>query len=90
SKETSKGDTLPKSSKTDKSASTEKTVKEATHEVTIGKEEPVQENVNDADQPQDDEPRTYKFPWFKKPPRPATLDPEWNTPKIMDDQPKQP
>ncbi|GKE01760.1 hypothetical protein Tco_1389743, partial [Tanacetum coccineum] len=90
SNETSKGDTPPKSSKTDKSESTEKIVKEATHEVTMGKEEPVQENVNDADQPQDDEPRIDKFPWFKQPPRHTTPDPEWNTAKFMDDQPKQP
>nr|GFA66929.1 hypothetical protein [Tanacetum cinerariifolium] len=54
SKETSKGNTLPKSSKTKKSASAKESVKEATHEVTMGEEEPVQENVNDADQPQDD------------------------------------
>nr|GEZ16606.1 hypothetical protein [Tanacetum cinerariifolium] len=50
SKETSKGKTLPKSSKTRKSAAAKESVKEATHEVTIGDEEPVQENVNDVDQ----------------------------------------
>ncbi|GKE00417.1 hypothetical protein Tco_1388400, partial [Tanacetum coccineum] len=55
SKKTSKGDTLPKSSKTCKFMSAEESVKEATHEVTMGEVEPVQENVNDADQPQDDE-----------------------------------
>nr|GEZ53631.1 hypothetical protein [Tanacetum cinerariifolium] len=53
SKETSKGDTLPKSSKPCISASTEESVKEASHKVTMGEEEHVQENVNNADQPQD-------------------------------------
>ncbi|GKA26591.1 hypothetical protein Tco_0712700 [Tanacetum coccineum] len=54
SKKTSKGDTPPKSSKTGKSASAEESVKEATHKVTMGEEELVQENVNNADQPQAD------------------------------------
>ncbi|GJZ04269.1 hypothetical protein Tco_0537544 [Tanacetum coccineum] len=53
SKETSKGDTPPKSSKTGNSASAGELVKEATHEVIMGDEEPVQESVNDVDQPQD-------------------------------------
>ncbi|GJR99538.1 hypothetical protein Tco_0316047 [Tanacetum coccineum] len=79
SKETYKGDTLPKSSKTSKFASAKESVKEATHKVTIGEEKPVHENVNDADQPQDDsEPQTdnaLKKNWFKKPPRPPTPDP---------------
>ncbi|GJW13749.1 hypothetical protein Tco_0017882 [Tanacetum coccineum] len=79
SKETYKGDTLPKSSKTGKSAFAEESVKEATHEVTMGEEEPVQENVNDADQLRDDsELQTDNAPkmnWFKKPPRPPTPDP---------------
>nr|GEU47267.1 putative reverse transcriptase domain-containing protein [Tanacetum cinerariifolium] len=63
-----------------KSASGEESVKEATHEVTMGEEEPVQENANDADQPQDDsEPQTDNDPkknWFKRPPRPPTQDPK--------------
>ncbi|GJZ05985.1 hypothetical protein Tco_0539778 [Tanacetum coccineum] len=79
SKETYKGDTLPKSSKTSKFASAKESVKEATHKVTIGEEKPIHENVNDADQPQDDsEPQTdnaLKKNWFKKPPRPPTPDP---------------
>ncbi|GJZ63140.1 retrovirus-related pol polyprotein from transposon TNT 1-94 [Tanacetum coccineum] len=53
SKETSKGDTPPKSSKTGNSASAGELVKEATHEVIMGDEEPVQESANDVDQPQD-------------------------------------
>ncbi|GKC32024.1 retrovirus-related pol polyprotein from transposon TNT 1-94 [Tanacetum coccineum] len=77
SKETSKGDTPPKTSKTGKSASAKESVKEATHKVTTGNEEPVQENVNDADQPQDGE-AAPKNDWFKQPPRPPTPDTEWN------------
>ncbi|GJS32810.1 hypothetical protein Tco_0531192 [Tanacetum coccineum] len=75
SKKTSKGDTLPKSSKTGKSASAEESVKEATHEATMGEEEPVQEKVNNADQPQDGE-AAPKNDLFKKSPRPPTLDPD--------------
>ncbi|GKG40682.1 hypothetical protein Tco_0469894, partial [Tanacetum coccineum] len=94
SKKTSKGDTLPKSSKTGKSAFAEESVKEATHEVTMGEEEPVQENVNDADQLRDDsELQTDNAPkmnWFKQPLRPPTQDPEWNKCQVVNDQPKQP
>nr|GEU49871.1 hypothetical protein [Tanacetum cinerariifolium] len=72
SKKTSKGNNSPKSSKTGKSASDAKTVEEATHEVTIGDEELGQENVNDADQPQDDSvpmsDTATKNDWFKQPP----------------------
>ncbi|GKB53339.1 hypothetical protein Tco_0904092 [Tanacetum coccineum] len=90
SKETFKGDTPPKYSKTSKSASAEETVKEATHEVTMGEEEPVQENVNDADQPQEvATPRKEKLDWFKQPPRPPTPDLEWNKCQVVDDQPEQ-
>ncbi|GKA16751.1 hypothetical protein Tco_0696588 [Tanacetum coccineum] len=85
SKETSKGDTPPKSSKTGKSKFVEESVKEATYEVIMGKEEPVQENVNDADQL--DGEAAPKNNWFKQPPRTPTSDPEWNKGKeIFDGQ----
>ncbi|GJU93066.1 hypothetical protein Tco_1317822 [Tanacetum coccineum] len=65
-KETFKGNTPPKYSKTSKFASTEETVKEATHEVTMGEEEPVQENMNDANQPQEDAtPRKEKLDYME-------------------------
>ncbi|GKE08215.1 hypothetical protein Tco_1411766, partial [Tanacetum coccineum] len=64
SNETLKGDTLPKSSKTCKSVSAEESVKEAIHEVIIGDEEPVQENVNDTDQPQDVIIDQHEQNWF--------------------------
>nr|GEY03575.1 reverse transcriptase [Tanacetum cinerariifolium] len=80
SKKTSKGDTPPKSSKIGKSAVAEESGKEAIHEVTMGIEEPVHENVNDVDQHlNESEPKTYSTPehdWFKQPPRPPTPDPE--------------
>ncbi|GKG42501.1 hypothetical protein Tco_0476799, partial [Tanacetum coccineum] len=88
-KKTSKGDTPPKSSKTSKSTSAKESVKEVTHEVTMGDEEPVQENVNNVDQPQDDE-ATPKNDWFKQPPMPLTPDLEWNSCQVVDDQPEQP
>ncbi|GJZ15856.1 hypothetical protein Tco_0551533 [Tanacetum coccineum] len=88
SKETSKGDTPPKSSKTGKSKFVEESVKEATYEVIMGKEEPVQENVNDADQL--DGEAAPKNNWFKQPPRTPTSDPEWNSCQVVDDQPEQP
>ncbi|GKA07724.1 hypothetical protein Tco_0686948, partial [Tanacetum coccineum] len=77
------------SSKTGKFISAEESVKEATHKVTMGEEEPVQENVNDADQPQDDE-VVPKNNWFKQPPRPPTPDLEWNSCQVVDDQTEQP
>ncbi|GJS62436.1 putative ribonuclease H-like domain-containing protein [Tanacetum coccineum] len=67
SKETSKGDTLPNTSKTGKYASVKESVKEATHEI-------------------DNAPKKN---WFKQPPRPPTLDLEWNKCQVIDDQLKQ-
>ncbi|GKE43807.1 hypothetical protein Tco_1471091, partial [Tanacetum coccineum] len=93
SKETSKGDTLLKYSKIGKYASVKESVKEANFEVTMGEEEPVQENVNDADQPQANPEQQIdnapKKNWFKQPPRPPTLDLEWNKCQVIDDQLKQ-
>ncbi|GJS27520.1 hypothetical protein Tco_0488140 [Tanacetum coccineum] len=84
SKESSKGKTPPKTSKTIKSVHAEETVKEATHEVAMDVEEPNQEDAeNNAHQPQSkDASKTSKIPskyWFKQPLRPPTPDPEWNT-----------
>ncbi|GJX51041.1 hypothetical protein Tco_0277886 [Tanacetum coccineum] len=81
SKESTKGKTLPKTSKTRKSVHAKDIVEEATHEVAMDVEEPTQENAkNNADQPQiKDALKTSKIPnkdWFKQPPRPPTPDPE--------------
>ncbi|GJY78961.1 hypothetical protein Tco_0484762 [Tanacetum coccineum] len=50
--------------------------------------------VRDDDQPQDtSEPKTAKKPnpeWFKQPPRPLTLDPEWNKHQVVLGQTEQP
>ncbi|GJR89275.1 hypothetical protein Tco_0213286 [Tanacetum coccineum] len=37
----------------------------------------------------DSDPRKYNSTWFKQPPRPKTLDPEWNQDKNVDDGPEQ-
>ncbi|GKB19333.1 hypothetical protein Tco_0853256 [Tanacetum coccineum] len=74
SKKTSKGNTPPKSSKNGKSASAKSPdYRRATHEVTMGDEEPVQDNVNDVDQPNGE--AELKNDWFKQTSRPPTLDP---------------
>ncbi|GJS13252.1 hypothetical protein Tco_0407724 [Tanacetum coccineum] len=95
SKETSKGNTLPKDSCTDKPVNAEETVTKPTEEVTMDAEENIinDDVVNDADQPQDDAvPKTDNAPknnWFKPPPRPPTPDLKWNKCRIVDDQPEQ-
>ncbi|GJU61206.1 hypothetical protein Tco_1243041 [Tanacetum coccineum] len=50
-------------------------------------EEPTQdEGVKHTDQPQsDDTSKNDNSIWFKQPPRPETLDPDWNTVKAADD-----
>ncbi|GJU30767.1 hypothetical protein Tco_1174356 [Tanacetum coccineum] len=92
SKDTSKGNSPPKTSKFDKSVHAKETVVEPTKEVTI--DAATKDVVNDADQLQDDlEPKTDNAPkhdWFKQPPRPPTPDLEWNKYQVVDDQPEQP
>ncbi|GJU65073.1 hypothetical protein Tco_1246908 [Tanacetum coccineum] len=49
--------------------------------------------VHDVDQPQDSSEqktdKTPKYNWFTQPPRPPTLDPEWNTIQVVDDAPEE-
>ncbi|GKA39646.1 hypothetical protein Tco_0732197 [Tanacetum coccineum] len=49
--------------------------------------------VHDVDQPQDaskqKKDKTAKYNWFTQPPRPPTLDPEWNTVQVVDDAPEE-
>ncbi|GKD04113.1 hypothetical protein Tco_1179087 [Tanacetum coccineum] len=49
--------------------------------------------VHDVDQPQDASKqktdKTPKYNWFTQPPRPPTLDPEWNTVQVVDDAPEE-
>ncbi|GJW22745.1 hypothetical protein Tco_0033367 [Tanacetum coccineum] len=84
---TSKGNTTPKTSKSENFVHVEELVAEPAEEVIM---DAANDNmVNDADQPQDDsEPKTNRTPrnnWFTQPPRPPTPDPEWNKGKAVDD-----
>ncbi|GKE95099.1 hypothetical protein Tco_1579954 [Tanacetum coccineum] len=87
SKKSTKGNTTSKTSKTDKSVTSDESVQEPAHEIAIDVEEPTQdEGVKHMDQPQaDDTPKNDYSIWFKQPPRPETLDPDWNTVKAADD-----
>nr|GFB25382.1 hypothetical protein [Tanacetum cinerariifolium] len=84
SKETSKGNTSFKTSKSGKYVTIEESVDEPTEEVAMDAEENLANDdvVNDVDQQQDDSvPKTdnaTKNNWFKQPLRPPTPDPEWN------------
>nr|GEW51875.1 hypothetical protein [Tanacetum cinerariifolium] len=87
SKESAKYKTPSNTSKTGKSVSANKSIKEPEHVVPIYEEEKNLDNAaNDADEPQVY--ATLKIlmqGWFKKPPRPETPDPDWNTIKYDDD-----
>ncbi|GKF26182.1 hypothetical protein Tco_0082076, partial [Tanacetum coccineum] len=95
SKDTSKGNSPPKTLKSDTFVHAEEIVIELTEEVNM---DAATENVvNDADQTQDDSKAHTKsdpnHDWFKQPPQPPqppTLDPEWNKCQVVDDQPEQP
>ncbi|GJR63434.1 hypothetical protein Tco_1505596 [Tanacetum coccineum] len=77
SKDTSQGNSPPKTSKFDKSMHAEERVVEPTEEVTM--DNAIENVINDVDQPQDDsKPKTDSAPKhdsFKQPPRPPTPDP---------------
>ncbi|GJS70377.1 hypothetical protein Tco_0703218 [Tanacetum coccineum] len=91
SKESSKGKTPPKTSKTSKFVNSDETVAEPVLEVAMDVEEPISDDVvNDADKPQDDaDPKKDMFAWFKQPPRPENPDLEWNKDLNVDDGPEQ-
>ncbi|GKC10960.1 hypothetical protein Tco_1007742, partial [Tanacetum coccineum] len=78
--ETPKGKAPTKDSKTGKFASAKEPVEEPIAEVIM--DDDGDDVVRDDDQPQAaSEPKTSKtlnLEWFKQPPRPPTLDPEWN------------
>ncbi|GKE20104.1 hypothetical protein Tco_1431616 [Tanacetum coccineum] len=82
----SKGKTQSKPSSTDKPVNAEEPLLKAEIDV----EEPILDDVvNEADQPQDQAAPTQGNPtWFKQPPRPYTLDPEWNQDKAAKDGPE--
>ncbi|GKB00837.1 hypothetical protein Tco_0828881 [Tanacetum coccineum] len=91
SKESDKDKTTSTTSKFGKYVSADKSVYETEHVVQMDVEEPNLKYVaNDADEQQAyDIPKIPKKDWFKKSPRPKTLDPNWNTVKTVDDAPKQ-
>nr|GFC06423.1 hypothetical protein [Tanacetum cinerariifolium] len=79
-KESPKGKAPSKGSKTSKSALTKEPLEEPIAEVVM--DDAGNDVAHDHNQPQDaSKPKTTKFlnpDWFKQPPRPPTLDPEWN------------
>ncbi|GKB60003.1 hypothetical protein Tco_0916189 [Tanacetum coccineum] len=79
SKESDKGKTLSTTSKSSKSIPADKSVHETEHVAQMDVKEPNLDNVaNDADEPQADaSPKILKKDWFKKSPRPETLDPDY-------------
>ncbi|GJU67511.1 hypothetical protein Tco_1253770 [Tanacetum coccineum] len=82
-KDTTKGKTLTKGSKTGKSAPAKEPVKEPITEVIM--------DDASSDVARDDKTRKTLNPeWFKQPPRPPTPDPEWNTRQVVLEQPAQP
>ncbi|GKE74291.1 hypothetical protein Tco_1536332 [Tanacetum coccineum] len=84
-KETPKGKTPTKGSKTGKSALAKKPVEEPIAEVVM--DDAGDDVVRNDDQPQDtSEPKTRKTlnpDCFKQPPRPPTPDPEWNKHRVV-------
>nr|GEW76881.1 hypothetical protein [Tanacetum cinerariifolium] len=95
-KETSRGRTPTKSSKTSKSTTAQEPFEEPIHEVVMDDPETTtnKDVVNDSDHPQYYvAPKTNKpsrNTWFKQPPRPPTPDLEWNKRQVVTDQPEQP
>ncbi|GJR35461.1 hypothetical protein Tco_1211145 [Tanacetum coccineum] len=91
-KETSKGKTPTKGSKTGKSASTKEPVKEPITEVIM--DDAGDDVARNDNLPQDtSKPKTRKtlnLEWFNQPPRPPTSDPEWNKHQVVLNYPTQP
>ncbi|GJZ02466.1 hypothetical protein Tco_0520427 [Tanacetum coccineum] len=91
-KDTPKGKTLTKGSKTSKSALAKEPVEEPIAEVIM--DDVGDDVVHDDDQPQTaSKPKTSKTlnpEWFKQPPRPPTPNPEWNKHQVVLNQPVQP
>nr|GEU37464.1 hypothetical protein [Tanacetum cinerariifolium] len=83
-KETLKGKTPTKGSKTSKTALAKEPVEEPIAEVIM--DDAGDDVVHDDDQPHDtSKPKTrntLNLDWFKQPPRPPTPDPEWNKQKL--------
>ncbi|GJY96218.1 hypothetical protein Tco_0512579 [Tanacetum coccineum] len=85
SKESSKGNTLPKSSKSGNSVTAEEPDEEHVHDMSLDAEENIVDELDNADKHYDVE-ASPKNDWFKQPPRPPNPDPEWN--KLDRENPK--
>nr|GFC74541.1 hypothetical protein [Tanacetum cinerariifolium] len=93
SKESSKGKSPAKTSKSSKSMTAEEPVEELIFEMASDDiEQTVDDVANDANPTPDDSTKTKdKDPnkdWFKQPLRPPTLDQEWNKHQVVVDPPK--
>nr|GEX29527.1 hypothetical protein [Tanacetum cinerariifolium] len=88
SKESSKGNTPPKSSKSGKHVTTKEPDKEHVHDMSLHVEENIVDEMGNADEHPDGE-AAPKNDWFKQPLRPPTPDREWNQCQVINDQPKQ-
>ncbi|GJZ21354.1 MAK10-like protein [Tanacetum coccineum] len=98
-KESSKGKSPARTSKSSKSVTVKESVEEPVFEIASDYvEQTFNDKVGDASEPPhidadetqaDDALRILKKDWFKKAPRPKTLDPNWNIVKTIDDTPKQ-
>nr|GEV84846.1 DNA-directed DNA polymerase [Tanacetum cinerariifolium] len=91
--ESSKGKSPTKTSKSSKSVTEKEPLEELVFKMSFDDIEQIVDDVaNDSDQPPDDSTQTKdKDPnkdWFKQPPRPPTLDPEWNKRQVVLDQPE--
>ncbi|GJU43184.1 hypothetical protein Tco_1200450 [Tanacetum coccineum] len=98
-KESSKGKSLARTSKSSKFVNAKESVEEPAFEIaSVDVEQTFDDKVADAGQlhhTDADETQGYvalritKKDWFKKSPRPETLDPNWNTVKTVDDTSEQ-
>nr|GEW30421.1 hypothetical protein [Tanacetum cinerariifolium] len=93
SKVSSKGNTIPKTSKSCKSVIVEEQDEEHVHDMLLDAEENIADEIRNANKLPNGEatPNTDNAPksnWFKQPPRPPNPDPEWNKCQVIDDQPK--
>nr|GEY34268.1 hypothetical protein [Tanacetum cinerariifolium] len=82
------GNTPPKTFKSGKSLTAKEPDKEHMHDMTLDAEENIVDEMGNADEQPDGEavPNTDNTPkndWFKQPPRPPTLDLEWNKCQIL-------
>ncbi|GJX80066.1 hypothetical protein Tco_0328215 [Tanacetum coccineum] len=86
SKESSKGNTPPKTYKSGKFVTVEEPNEEHVHDMSLDAEENIADEMGKADEHPDGE-AAPKNDWLKQLPRPPTPDLEWNKCQAIDDQP---